>query len=959
MISYTELSNSTYLDYNSYRSTADAPTGGTPLSQFTFNVALVLAPVNDPTALLNSAWAARQTQIAAMTANNTLWSTYGADSATYTKVLNDLPALGVQTVEQAGSPANQYISSQQSSTIWVQVNQDNFTSLFGPDATLMIKADGTVYWSGNLSLPADWISSTGVQGIEFDTGLFGSKAPTSGGGAQAVLPQGPQSIGNSTNLFNNVLPQDIAANNYNVPLTGLLWDPTSPTVVQTAPIGVLEPQNGTALPGPVSFQDALNAYLVHDAGITGANVAVTAVANGGQVAAKNGERSLDVSIISAVDPLSDLYVYAGSGTANQAQSDAYTAYQSAFWDPNNPQVISSSYGLNAEQPAAGSPFLFADRLLFTDAALRNITVVTADSDGGSGDQFGNGVTNVETGQTSPYDLMVGGTSLSTVATANADPTLGSLYSLAMRNDPATLWRLIAGGLTTLPSAANATSQLVETVWNEYYLDGTAFKSGDDYLGNNASTGGVDTTQPVPSYQTAFGLTPTTADTAQLVGRGAPDVAALSGGNMWWKTLNAGMDGLSAEGGTSASTPFWAALITQINAVFKDQGMGQLGYMNDLLYIADVIAPGSFNDVTLGNNTSSYLPGGPITDAGSQITPTGYGYSAGPGYDLTTGLGSPNGLLLARALATIAHTQTNALATSTNPNMLDQNAAGGWTSTANQSLLFQTMSSTAVNVSLFTGSSSQSFASTASSSYAWTSQMADQVLQPGFDPNLVTLFDKQSQGALTQSSVSSGDNVAVSVNGATTYATQGTLSTAYGFADFDSSTGNSAVRVALPVAVAQTAGNADNQDAVVRIRQNGQDSLSLEFYRVDDLKGKINGLAPGDAGYAAAAAARAYTTTSGGPLINGPGYGAYTQTELTGIDAGDVVAMALINNTHGNTYWGFAQANETVGGTSIAHLWNYGANTWGWEDTYGGGDRDYNDLTVGLDFISTSGHGLLV
>ena len=43
---------------------------------------------------------------------------------------------------------------------------------------------------------------------------------------------------------------------------------------------------------------------------------------------------------------------------------------------------------------------------------------------------------------------------------------------------------------------------------------------------------------------------------------------------------------------------------------------------------------------------------------------------------------------------------------------------------------------------------------------------------------------------------------------------------------------------------------------------------------------------------------------------------------------------------------------------VGHLWNYGLNTWGWEDTYGGGDHDYNDLIVGIDFTSTAGHGWL-
>jgi len=70
-------------------------------------------------------------------------------------------------------------------------------------------------------------------------------------------------------------------------------------------------------------------------------------------------------------------------------------------------------------------------------------------------------------------------------------------------------------------------------------------------------------------------------------------------------------------------------------------------------------------------------------------------------------------------------------------------------------------------------------------------------------------------------------------------------------------------------------------------------------------------------------------------------------------------MQLTNNSSGNTYWGFAAANETVNGQHVGHLWNYGLNTWGWEDLHGGGDRDFNDLVVQLDFTSAAGHGWLV
>jgi hypothetical protein len=143
-----------------------------------------------------------------------------------------------------------------------------------------------------------------------------------------------------------------------------------------------------------------------------------------------------------------------------------------------------------------------------------------------------------------------------------------------------------------------------------------------------------------------------------------------------------------------------------------------------------------------------------------------------------------------------------------------------------------------------------------------------------------------------------------------------------------------------------------------VRQNGENSLSLTFYRVDDLDGTIAGLRPGDHGYQEAILIRAYQTTNGYPSVGGPGYGQFEQTGLLHVDAGDLIAMQLTNNTTGIVYSAFAQANETVAGQSVGHLWNYGLNTWGWEDTYAGGDRDFNDLIVGLDFTSNAGHGWL-
>ena len=161
--------------------------------------------------------------------------------------------------------------------------------------------------------------------------------------------------------------------------------------------------------------------------------------------------------------------------------------------------------------------------------------------------------------------------------------------------------------------------------------------------------------------------------------------------------------------------------------------------------------------------------------------------------------------------------------------------------------------------------------------------------------------------------------------------------------------------ASSVAVAETAGGANDQNAIVRVRQNGEDRLSVSFYRVDDLGGAIGAVTPGDANYAAATATRLYGLQGGGTEMAGPGYGLFAQAQIVDVDAGHLVALRLTNHTSGQTYFGFAQAN----GDKTVHLVNYGMNTWGFEDLHGGGDRDFNDLVVQFDFTSASGHGWLV
>lgn len=93
------------------------------------------------------------------------------------------------------------------------------------------------------------------------------------------------------------------------------------------------------------------------------------------------------------------------------------------------------------------------------------------------------------------------------------------------------------------------------------------------------------------------------------------------------------------GGTSAGSPQWAGLFALVNQARASAGKAPLGFANPALYgiAASPAYAVDFHDVTVGDNT---LAGAPVQ-----------GYSAGPGYDLATGLGTPDA---ANLIASLAH-----------------------------------------------------------------------------------------------------------------------------------------------------------------------------------------------------------------------------------------------------------------------------------------------------------------
>ncbi|MBN3853632.1 S8/S53 family peptidase [Paraburkholderia sp. Ac-20340] len=144
---------------------------------------------------------------------------------------------------------------------------------------------------------------------------------------------------------------------------------------------------------------------------------------------------------------------------------------------------------------------------------------------------------------------------------------------------------------------------------------TVWSNGSD----GATGGGVSMTFALPAWQKGLRLVRANGGAGSLVRRGVPDVAGDADPATGYAVHIGGTD--TVVGGTSAVAPLWAALIARINA----SGGKAAGFVNAKLYAQ----PGAFNDVTSGSNGD---------------------YTAGPGWDACTGLGTPVGSKVAAALA---------------------------------------------------------------------------------------------------------------------------------------------------------------------------------------------------------------------------------------------------------------------------------------------------------------------
>ena len=301
------------------------------------------------------------------------------------------------------------------------------------------------------------------------------------------------------------------------------------------------------------------------------------------------EVELDIEVAGALAPHAKQLIYEGPNTT-QGLNDTYNRIVT----DNQAQVVSTSWGLC--EASTGSAELQTLDTIFQEAAAQGITIYAAAGDAGAYD-CGSNTLAVDSPADDPYVTGVGGTNLQ----------LGANNSYSS-----------------------------ETAWSD------STNTGRGPMGAGGG-GGVSHTFTLPSWQTGAGVIssyssgqPCGAPSGQYC-REVPDVSAdadpNSGYAVYCTVTSSGCssNGWLVVGGTSAAAPFWAGSSVLINQYLQSQNLPSFGSANPALYAifnSQQTAP-AFYDVTGGNNLY---------------------YPATSGYDMASGLGSPDVGNLAQDLA---------------------------------------------------------------------------------------------------------------------------------------------------------------------------------------------------------------------------------------------------------------------------------------------------------------------
>ena len=189
-----------------------------------------------------------------------------------------------------------------------------------------------------------------------------------------------------------------------------------------------------------------------------------------------------------------------------------------------------------------------------------------------------------------------------------DAPAASYYGVEV---PAVLPSVTGVGGTSLTTDAQG-NYVGETTWSEPLLA-------------QGSGGGVSKWFARPSWQTGSG-TGGQLDTGNR--RQVPDVAADADPDTGAFNIILGKQ--SQDGGTSLASPMWAGFTAVIDQALVHNGKKPVGFFNPILY-------------HVANSSNAYPPFHEVTVGGNDE------YLATPGYNMVTGLGSPDVYNLARDL----------------------------------------------------------------------------------------------------------------------------------------------------------------------------------------------------------------------------------------------------------------------------------------------------------------------
>ena len=347
----------------------------------------------------------------------------------------------------------------------------------------------------------------------------------------------------------------------------------------------------------------------------------------GTLAGPDVEAYLDVEVSGSVAPKATVNLYISDG--GNLQDPVSLAAIRAVED-NQASVLSVSFGnCEAFLGNTGNQFWAA---LWEQAAAQGQTVLVASGDAGPLCFFGYSSPTVSGIASTPWNVAVGGTDFYYSDYATGGASAGTLWN--QTNDS---------------NLGSLKAPLPEQVWNDAYgLDviphAEPFAAGGGASNcSTITTTGTSTTcaggYAKPSWQSGLGVP---ADGV----RDLPDISlfASNGANLSAYPIcafaeecvaGAGNQTLIAiVGGTSASTPAMAGIMALVN-----QKYGRQGQANFTLYSLAQQEPAAFHDITLGSNSVPCFQGTTdcVQNASGHYATTVY--SAGPGYDLASGLGS--------------------------------------------------------------------------------------------------------------------------------------------------------------------------------------------------------------------------------------------------------------------------------------------------------------------------------